>query len=224
MGMSVSSVAEFGLGAGYLRLATSAVRVNASNEHESLEGDLIVAFGESDWVGPVPSLVGRVAFERGEFAGGACRGNDGVAGSGDGGSPFSLIGACRGLGLLYCAKATLRGSLRPRRSLSTSGGLEHPDLVLRNRFIPGYAYVLSGRVAEGLPLSSGSSRPSRRAVETTTPTRLSNLSEGYLLATDRGCNPARRSAFRSQAWAARGVGLAPWARSLAWGSAGHPKG
>src|SRR3989449_3039114 len=148
-------VANLRLGQAYLSLADyPRARECFQRNIESLEGDLIrERFGEAY----LPSIQTRVWLVYvlvmcGEFAQGITSGEEGVRIAETVNHPLSLIMAYRALGHLYLYKGDLEEAvfvlershrLRQAWNLPTQPGVA--DFL-------GYAYVLSGRLADGLPL------------------------------------------------------------------------
>jgi len=88
----------------------------------------------------------------GEFAEGIARGRKGCD-CRDGRSPWSLIGALRSLGRLYLRKGDLKEAIAVlERGRELCQVWKFPTWVYGIAANLGYAYVLSGRVADGLPL------------------------------------------------------------------------
>jgi class 3 adenylate cyclase/tetratricopeptide (TPR) repeat protein len=121
----------------------------------SLEGDLIrERFGLTGFPSVLSrSYLGWSHAERGEFAEGTARGEEGIWIAEAADHPFSLIIAHWGVGLLYLRKgdlhkaiSVLEGSLR----LCQIGNVPRWFAEIASPL--GYAYALSGRLAEAIPL------------------------------------------------------------------------
>ena len=122
---------------------------------DSLQGELSrERFGEAG----LPSVLSRVWLvhslaERGEFAEGIARGEEAVQIAEMVDHPYSLVGAYRGLGHLYLRKGDLNEAIRfLERSQQLCQAWSIPTWFFAVASFLGYAYVLSRRVADGLPL------------------------------------------------------------------------
>ena len=118
-----------------------------------LEGDLIrERFGEAG----LPSVLSRVWLvqaltEQGEFAEGIVRGEEALRIAEMVDHPYSLVGACRGLGYLYLRKGDLKEAIDLlERSYRLCQAWDIPTWFFGIASFLGYAYVLSGRLADGL--------------------------------------------------------------------------
>jgi class 3 adenylate cyclase/tetratricopeptide (TPR) repeat protein len=145
---------------------------------EALVGEWLYArFGEAG----LPSVSSRVYLVRslaelGEFPEGSARGAEAVRIAETIEQPFSLCDAYLGLGFLHLRKGDLPQAiaiLEKDLAVCQTGDI----LVLLPNVAAalGYAYALSGRLAEALPLLE-------QAVEQASPLRAAHLGEAYLLA------------------------------------------
>jgi tetratricopeptide (TPR) repeat protein len=174
-------IATFFLGlayfsAGNYRQAVSYHRKNV----EALVGDWLYArFGEAG----IPSVSSRVHLVRslaelGEFPEGSVRGAEAVRIAETIEQPFSLGDAYLGLGILHLRQGNLPQAiaiLEKGLAVCQTGGIL---LLLSNVTMAlGYAYALSGRLGEALPLLE-------QDIERASPLRVVQLGEVYLLA---GC-------------------------------------
>jgi len=122
---------------------------------ETLQGELIrERFGES---GPLSVLsrafLVRALAERGDFAEGILRGEEGVRIAEAVDHPYSRIGAYFGLGFLYLRKGDLSSAisfLEHSRELCQAWNM--PIWMFGTAQHLGYAYVLAGRLNDGLPI------------------------------------------------------------------------
>jgi len=153
---SLQVVANLRLGQAYLGLGDyRCARECLQSNIQSLEGDLIrERFGE----GGLLSVLSRIFLvdslaNLGEFAEGIARGEEGVRIAETVDHPVSLIGACRGLGHLYLRKGDLDKAIHfLERGREVCQALDIPTSFFACASFLGYANVLSGRLADGLPL------------------------------------------------------------------------
>jgi DNA-binding winged helix-turn-helix (wHTH) protein/tetratricopeptide (TPR) repeat protein len=178
----------------------------------SLQGELLY---ERFDLPTVPSVSARawLAYflaERGEFTQGIVRGEEAVQLAEAVDDPSSLIVAYAGIGGLYLCK----GDLHQAISVLEHGLRICQDTMLENLFLfgmvasrLGYAYALSGRIADALPLLEQATEwaPSRRA-DVAHRESLAWLSESYLMAgrQDEAMDLARRALELSRASNERG--------------------
>jgi tetratricopeptide (TPR) repeat protein len=149
-------VANLRLGLAYLRLgdyqrAKECFQANI----ESLEGDLIFErFGEPGLVSVRSRIgLGRVLVESGEFTEGIVRAEEAVRIAERVDGPFTLVEACRNLGLLYLRKGDLAEAVSVlERGHRLCQACNIPTWLYGVASFLGYAYVVSGRLADGLPV------------------------------------------------------------------------
>ena len=188
----------------------------------SLEGELLY---ERFDLPTVPSVRSRAWLahylaELGEFTQGIARGEEAVRLAEAVDNPSSLIVAYAGVGSLYLCK----GDLHQAISALEQGLRICRDTMLDNLLLfrivascLGYAYALSGRIAEGLTLlEQAIERAPSRRVEVANRQYLAWLGESYLMAGrhDEAMDLARRALELSrasnerghQAWALRLLG------------------
>ena len=150
---------------------------------ESLEGELIrERFGEP-WIISVISRVWLVYVlaERGEFAEGSARAEEGARIAEVVDHPVSLITACRGLGHLYLRKGDLDKAIAVlERAHQLCQAWNIPTWFYGIAVFLGYAYVLSGRLADGLSLLQQAIEVGRERAAYAL--HATHLSEAYLLA------------------------------------------
>ena len=214
-------VANLRLGQAYLGLGDyRRARDCFESNIESLDGDLIrERFGEAGLL----SVLCRVWLlqaltEQGEFAAGIARGEEGVRIAEMVDHPFSLVGACRGLGYLYLGKGDLKEAVSVlERAHHLCLAWSIPTWFFGIASFLGSAYILCGRLADGLPLLERMIEQSIAMGHRHTYTRpVIYLSEGYRLtnriedairlasqALDFARDHKRRA---DQAWALRALG------------------
>jgi hypothetical protein len=90
--------------------------------------------------------------EEGEFGGGLAFGVEGLRIAEAVNQPFDLIAACLGIGGLSSSKAASQGHRHVQRGLALCQTWDLPLWFVTTSARLGYAYALSGRVAEALPL------------------------------------------------------------------------
>jgi tetratricopeptide (TPR) repeat protein/class 3 adenylate cyclase len=149
-------VAKLRLGQAYLSLGDYARASQCFRDNiQSLEGELIrERFGEA-WL---PSVLSRVWLvhvltARGEFAEGIATAQEGLRIAETVDQPLTLIGAYRGLGYLCLCQGDLNEAicfLERSRELCRTWNIRH--FIAGIAAYLGYAYALSGRLADGLPL------------------------------------------------------------------------
>ena len=214
-------VANFRLGQVYLSLGDYPTAKECFERNiEFLEGDLIhERFGEPF----VPSVLSRVWLvyvlaKRGEFAEGIARGEEGVQIAETVNHPFSLIMAYRALGHLYLRKGDLDVAIRFLERCRELG--QTWNIPTSPSGVPsylGYACILSGHLAEGLPLLERTIEESLSRGQLQGRTfPFIHLSEGYRLANriedairlaGQALDFARDHKLRPhQAWALRALG------------------
>jgi class 3 adenylate cyclase/tetratricopeptide (TPR) repeat protein len=184
--LALEVLANFSLGVVYHSLGEYGQAMEVLERGvESVQGEL--ARERFGLAGP-PSVFFRIWLiqchvERGEFAAGLRRGEEGLRLAEAVDHPFSLIQACYGLGFLYVRKGELHRAVPVlERGLVLCQQWNIPIWFPRIASALGYAYALSGRGADGLPLLE-------RAVEVASSKRilfghslaLSWLSEAYLV-------------------------------------------
>jgi DNA-binding NtrC family response regulator/tetratricopeptide (TPR) repeat protein len=139
------------LNLGHFRRACDHLRSNV----ETLQGDLVrEMFGES---GPLSVLsrvfLVRALAERGDFAEGIVRGEEGVRIAEMADHPYSRIGAYFALGFLHLRKGDFKAAVDfLERSCGLCENWRMPRWFYGAAQHLGYAYVLSGRLADGVPL------------------------------------------------------------------------
>jgi tetratricopeptide (TPR) repeat protein len=205
------------LGLGELQRAREYLQSNV----ESLAGD---RSGERFGERLLPSVENRlwlvhVLVERGEFAEAIARGEEAVRIGEAVDHPLSLIGAYRGLGYLYLRKGDLDRAIQFLERCSELSRLwSIPAWTSAVASYIGYAYVLSGRLADGLSLleHNTTERGAPRQNFTGYAVLLAYLSEAYALANreqdalrtiNQALDFARdRKRRHQEAWALRALG------------------
>jgi tetratricopeptide (TPR) repeat protein len=172
----------------------------------SLEGDrLRERFGMTG----LPSVLSRVYLswslaELGAFAEAITRGEEGVGIAEAADQPFSRIWAYVGIGKLYLDKGDVhRGIPVLERGLALCQVWDIPNMFPTVASRLGYAYALSGRVSEALPLLEQVISNGRGASHAL---YVAHLSEAYLLAgrTEDGLERAQRALALSRDQKQRG--------------------
>jgi class 3 adenylate cyclase/tetratricopeptide (TPR) repeat protein len=180
-------IANFALGVVYHSLGEYAQAMKVLERGvESVQGDLS---RERFGLAGLPSVFFRIWLiqchtERGEFAAGLRRGEEGLRLAEAVDHPFSLIQACYGLGFLYVRKGELQRAIPVlERGLSLCQDWNIPIWFPRVASTLGYAYTVSGREAEGLSLLEGAvTVASSKRILFGHSLALSWLSETYLTA------------------------------------------
>jgi class 3 adenylate cyclase len=121
--------------------------------------------------------------ERGEFVEAVARCADAIQIADAVGHPYSVTVIYRGMGLLHLRRGNLhQATLALEHALEVCQGVDSPLLFHAVSSALGYAYALSGRSAEAIPLlEEAGKRPVRRSSEGQS-LRTIWLSEAYLLA------------------------------------------
>jgi len=152
--LALQIVTTLRLGQAYLSIGDyKRARECLESNVRSLDGDLLLErFGEA-WL---PSVVSRswlvqVLGERGEFAEGIARAQEGLRIAELASQPLSLVNACRALGQAYLRKGDLKLAihfLERAHETCDAWNVRRPPIAT----YLGYAYLLSGRDADGLKL------------------------------------------------------------------------
>jgi tetratricopeptide (TPR) repeat protein len=123
--------------------------------------------------------------ERGEFVDAVARCTEAIHIAETVGHPFSVAGTHRGMGHLYLRRGDLhQATLALEHALEICQGVDSPPLFHAVRSTLGYAYALSGRSAEAIPLMEEAVKGHGflTATQEGKSLRTISLSEGYLLA------------------------------------------
>ena len=122
--------------------------------------------------------------ERGEFVEAVVRCTEGIQIAEAVGHSFSVTVTYRGMGLLHLRRGNLhQATLALEHALEICQGVDSPPLFHAVRSALGYAYALSGRSAEAIPLlEEAVGRPVMGSTQEGKSLRTISLSEAYLLA------------------------------------------
>jgi tetratricopeptide (TPR) repeat protein len=130
------------------------------------------------------NLLALSLAERGEFIEAIARCTEAIHIAEAVGHPPSVTGTYRGMGHLHLRRGDLhQATLTLEHALEVCQGVDSPPLFYTVSSALGYAYALSGRSAEAIPLlEEAVGRPVMGATQEGKSLRTISLSEGYLLA------------------------------------------